>query len=112
MSRVAQSGKRFGEGMTDKAAKAVIAKAGYKPVPFCTGHPLGRFDHEIGALLGPDTPRYKGASLIEILPRSCYALEPMVWVPGSFRVGVEDDLFVTDDGVEWLSKPQTELWMV
>ncbi len=96
----------------DKAAKSVIAKAGYEPVPFCTGHPLGRFDHEIGALLGPDTPRYKGAAMLPVLPQAAYALEPMVWVPGRFRVGVEENVWVTDDGIVDFTQPQTELWMV
>lgn len=93
----------------DNAAKRIIQNAGFQPVHFCTGHPLGRYDHEIGALLGPDTPRYRGVTKMTVKRHAAYAVEPIAKVPGKFRVGVEENVFVTEAGVSLLTDRQTEL---
>jgi Xaa-Pro aminopeptidase len=33
-------------------------------------------------------------------------------VPGRGYIGLEEDVLVTGDGIEWLSTPQRELWLV
>src|SRR5204863_28500 len=41
-----------------------------------------------------------------------YTIEPDVFVPGRGLIGLEEDVLLTDTGIEWLSKPQRELWLV
>ena len=41
-----------------------------------------------------------------------FTLEYGPAVPGRGYIGLEEDVVVTDDGIEWLSAPQRELWLV
>jgi Xaa-Pro aminopeptidase len=93
----------------DNLAKDIIKTAGYEPVPFCTGHPIGRSAHEIGALLGPDKKRYRGMAFIELKENQVYAVEPTVRVEGEFSIGLEENVLVTRDGGQYLSEPQKKI---
>jgi Xaa-Pro aminopeptidase len=41
-----------------------------------------------------------------------FTLEYGTSVPGRGYIGLEEDVLVTADGLEWLSTPQRELWLV
>ena len=56
--------------------------------------------------------RYGAAPLGTIDEGNVFTLEYGAPVPGRGYVGLEEDVLVTSDGVEWLSTPQRELWLV
>jgi Xaa-Pro aminopeptidase len=45
-------------------------------------------------------------------PGNVFTLELGVRVPGYGYVGLEEDVRVTPQGAEWISHPQTELWVI
>lgn len=93
----------------DAAARAVVTAAGYPEYQYATGHQLGRNAHDGGALLGPRWERYGNAPDMLVEAGQIYTLEPGLAVPGYGYIGLEEDVLVTADGVEFLSEPQTEL---
>lgn len=73
----------------DRAARAVITKAGYGPYfTHRTGHGLGMDGHEpIYMVEGNRTP---------LVPGCVFTVEPGIYLPGRFGVRIEDDV-VCDD---------------
>ncbi|HZW57546.1 MAG TPA: M24 family metallopeptidase [Nitrososphaerales archaeon] len=47
--------------LVDKAARDVVATADYPDYPHGSGHPIGRFVHDVGPALGPPWPERSGA---------------------------------------------------
>lgn len=96
----------------DDAARATIVAAGYPEYQHAVGHGIGRTVHDGATLLGPRWERYGKTpfGLVEI--GGCYTLELGVQVPGYGLVSLEEDVVVTENGVEWLGTPQTELIVV
>ncbi len=41
-----------------------------------------------------------------------FTLELGVAVPGRGYIGLEEDVLVKEGGLEWLSNPQREIWLV
>jgi Xaa-Pro aminopeptidase len=96
----------------DAAARATLVEAGYPEPMHALGHQLGRSAHDGGTTLGPRWDRY-GASPFGIVEQgNVFTVEYGTAVPGRGYIGLEEDLLVTADGVEWLSTPQRELWSV
>ena len=98
----------------DAAARAVIVDRGFPEPPFALGHMVGRVAHDGSGLLGPRWPRYGKTPLYVIKPGNLFtlefALQPKDGSGGI--VGLEEDVLVTADGVEFLTPPQRELWYV
>ena len=96
----------------DAAARATLVSAGYPEPKYALGHQLGRAAHDGGTLLGPLWDRYGDAPLGLVEEANVYTLEYGAPVPGRGYIGLEEDVLVTTDGLEWLSTPQRELWLV
>jgi Xaa-Pro aminopeptidase len=96
----------------DAAARETLTNAGYPEPMYALGHQLGRTAHDGGTLLGPRWDRYGSAPLGRIEVGNVFTLEYGTAVPGRGYIGLEEDVLVTADGVEWLSTPQRELWLV
>jgi Xaa-Pro aminopeptidase len=96
----------------DAAARASLVAAGYEEPKYALGHQLGRSAHDGGTLLGPRWDRYGDAPLGLVEEGNVYTLEYGAPVPGRGYIGLEEDVLVTADGLEWLSTPQRELWLV
>jgi Xaa-Pro aminopeptidase len=96
----------------DAAARTTLVSAGFPEPKYALGHQLGRAAHDGGTLLGPRWERYGDAPLGRVEEGNVYTLEYGVAVPGRGYIGLEEDVLVTEDGIEWLSTPQRELWLV
>jgi len=91
----------------DAAARKVLADAGFGPdyelpgLPHRTGHGIGLSIHEAPYLVrGDKTP---------LAPGMCFSNEPMIVVPETFGVRLEDHFHVTQDGAAWFTEPQPSL---
>jgi Xaa-Pro aminopeptidase len=96
----------------DAAARASLVGAGYEEPMHALGHQLGRAVHDGGTLLAPLWDRYGDSPRGPIEEGQVFTLEYGADVPGRGYIGLEEDVLVTADGVEWLSTPQRELWLV
>jgi Xaa-Pro aminopeptidase len=96
----------------DAAARETLTAAGYPEPMYALGHQLGRTAHDGGTLLAPRWDRYGQAPLGLVEEGNVFTLEFGTAVPGRGYVGLEEDVLVTADGVEWLSTPQRPLWLV
>ncbi len=89
----------------DKAARAVIEKAGYgKYFTHRTGHGIGMEGHE--------EPYMRGDNMQLLAPGMAYTVEPGIYLPDRNGVRIEDNVVVTKDGVDVLSDMPRELRMV
>ena len=91
----------------DHAARAVLDKAGLGPdyrlpgLPHRTGHGIGLSIHEPAYLVrGDRTP---------LAPGMCFSNEPMIVVPDSFGVRLEDHFHMTEDGPRWFTAPSPSI---
>ncbi len=96
----------------DAAARESLVAAGLPEPKYALGHQLGRSAHDGGTLLGPRWDRYGNAPLGLVEEGNVFTLEFGAAVPGRGYVGLEEDVLVTADGIEWLSEPQRQLWLV
>ena len=96
----------------DAAARESLVAAGYPEPMYALGHQLGRAAHDGGTVLAPRWDRYGAAPFGLVEKGNVFTLEYGTAVPGRGYIGLEEDVLVTADGVEWLSSPQRELWLV
>ncbi len=96
----------------DAAARERLVAAGYPEPMYALGHQLGRSAHDGGTVLAPRWDRYGAAPFGVVEEGNVFTLEFGTAVPGRGYIGLEEDLLVTAGGVEWLSTPQRELWVV
>jgi Xaa-Pro aminopeptidase len=96
----------------DAAARESLVAAGYPEPMYALGHQLGRSAHDGGTVLAPKWDRYGAAPLGVVEEGNVFTLEYGTPVPGRGYIGLEEDVVVTADGIEWLSTSQRELWLV
>ena len=105
-NRVGQ-GQAFSGHEVDAAARAVITDAGYGDrFIHRTGHSIGEEVHGNGANMdGAETRDTR-----RVLPRTCFSIEPGIYLPGEFGVRSEIDVYVTERDVRVTGRPaQTEV---
>jgi Xaa-Pro aminopeptidase len=96
----------------DAAARTVLVDAGYPEPMHALGHQLGRAAHDGGTTLAPRWDRYGAAPFGLVEEGNVFTVEYGAPVPARGYIGLEEDVLVTAEGVEWLSTPQRELWLV
>lgn len=89
----------------DRAARAVIADAGYgEYFIHRTGHGIGVTTHEPPYMIeGEEQP---------LVPGMCFSVEPGIYLPGRFGVRIEDIVTVTEDGGRRLNNTTREMVIV
>lgn len=96
----------------DDAARSYLVAAGYPEYQHALGHGLGRVAHDGATLLGPRWDRYGNTPYGVVEAGNVFTLELGTVVPGRGYIGLEEDVLVTEEGLEWLSTPQRELWVL
>lgn len=96
----------------DQAARSYLVNAGFPEYQHALGHHLGRVAHDGSTLLGPRWDRYGDTPNGIVEEGNVFTLELGTLVPGRGYVGLEEDVLVTASGIEWLSHPQREIWLV
>jgi Xaa-Pro aminopeptidase len=88
----------------DRAARAVIAEAGYGPYfTHRVGHGLGVTGHE--------PPFLTAANDLSLEVGMTFSVEPGIYLPGRFGVRLEEIVVVTADGPEVLSRLSREVFV-
>jgi Xaa-Pro dipeptidase len=103
-----KAGKEIKGAEVDDVSRAVIERAGYgEYFTHRTGHSIGEEVHGNGAHI--DNLETRDSR--KIIPRTCFSIEPGIYLPGNFGVRSEIDLYVGDDGeIEVTGQPiQREL---
>ncbi|MFQ3646038.1 MAG: M24 family metallopeptidase [Anaerolineae bacterium] len=98
--------------VVDEAARRTIVAAGYPEYQHAVGHHIGRTVHDGSTLLGPRWERYGKTPYGIVEANNCFTLELGVMVPEYGLVSLEEDVLVTEHGVEWLGEEQTEIIVV
>ena len=98
--------------VVDDAARQFIIAAGYPEFQHATGHHIGRTVHDGSTLLGPRWERYGNTPYGLVEAGNCFTLELGAPVPGYGFVGLEEDVLVTESGVEWLGVQQDKMLVV
>jgi len=90
----------------DEPVRNYVKERGYT-FTHALGHQMGRMCHDGGLTLGPRNARYGDRVTGEIVPGMVFTLEPCI-----YQLGVEEDIVVTEHGTEWLTPPQTEIYVL
>lgn len=96
----------------DAMVRAHLTKNGYEPYPHGLGHQLGRVAHDGGALLGPDWERYGNTPFIPLEAGQVFTIEPRLTVDGHGVVTIEEEVLITESGIEFLSPRQLDIWLL
>jgi Xaa-Pro aminopeptidase len=102
-----RAGREIKGAQVDDVSRGVITRAGYgEYFTHRTGHSIGEEVHGNGAHI--DNLETRDSR--RIIPRTCFSIEPGIYLPGNFGVRSEIDLYVGDGDIEVTGQPiQTEL---
>ena len=96
----------------DDIARNYITKNGYEEFPHGLGHQVGREAHDGGGGLFPRWEKYGDLPFLKIEESQVYTIEPRLYVEGYGTATIEEEVVVTKNGCEFLSKPQKELILI
>jgi Xaa-Pro aminopeptidase len=96
----------------DEAARGAMVQAGLPEYQHAFGHHIGRSAHDGATVLGPRWERYGRSPFGEIEEGNCFAIELGARVEGRGWVYLEENVRVTEKGLEWLSQPQMEIRLI
>lgn len=97
----------------DQVARHMIVDEGFDSWNAALGHQVGHETHDGGTILANRRPRYNKPSLIDtpLDAGNVFAVEPSVTIAEG-RVGLEEDVLVTENGGVFLNPPQEELILI
>jgi Xaa-Pro aminopeptidase len=92
--------------MVDDVSRGVIKRAGYgEYFTHRTGHNIGEEVHGSGTHID----NFETKDTRRILPRTCFSIEPGIYLTGNFGIRSEIDVYVTDDDAISVTPMQTEI---
>ncbi|HEX8285274.1 MAG TPA: M24 family metallopeptidase [Pyrinomonadaceae bacterium] len=91
----------------DDVSRGVIRRAGYaEQFTHRTGHSIGEEGHGNGA----NIDNFETRDSRRIIPRTCFSIEPGIYLEGRFGVRSEINVYVSDRDIEVTGRPiQTEI---
>ena len=91
----------------DDVCRHVISQAGYgRQFVHRTGHSIGEEVHGNGA----NIDNLETRDSRRLMPRTCFSIEPGIYLPGEFGIRSELDVYISDrDAVVYGQPVQTEL---
>ncbi|KAB2908076.1 MAG: Xaa-Pro peptidase family protein [Ignavibacteriales bacterium] len=96
----------------DAAARGHITANGFDEYPHGLGHQVGRVAHDAGPGLFPAWEKYGDLPFIPLEKDQVFTIEPRLFVPGHGIVTIEEEVVLTDTGIDWLSQRQEELMLL
>ena len=96
----------------DTIARNYIVSQGYEEYPHALGHQIGREAHDGGGLLGPKWERYGTLPDIPVEKSQLFTIEPRLTIKDYGIATAEEIVVITDDGCEFLSARQKEIFLV
>lgn len=96
----------------DNIARSYIVENGYEEYPHGLGHQVGRVAHDGGAMMGPKWERYGNLPLLPLEFGNVFTIEPRLPIKNYGIATMEEIVWIKENGVEYLSKPQTELYII
>lgn len=96
----------------DNIARTYIVKNGYDEYPHGLGHQVGRVAHDGGAMMGPKWERYGNLPYLTLEEGNVFTIEPRLTIKGYGIATMEEIVWVRKNGVEYLSKPQKEIYLI
>jgi Xaa-Pro aminopeptidase len=96
----------------DQIARGFIVSQGYEEYPHALGHQVGRYSHDGGALLAPTWERYGNLPFMPLEKDQVFTIEPRIYIKDFGVATVEEMVVITENGAEYLSQPQRELYLI
>ncbi len=96
----------------DEVARNTLGEHGLPDYKHAFGHHVGRVAHDGATVLGPRWDRYGQTPYGRVEAGNVFAVELGAPVEGRGWIYLEENVLVTEEGIEWLSEPQTELRLI
>lgn len=96
----------------DDIARNYITDNGYPEYPHGLGHQVGKEVHDGGAGLFPRWEKYGNSPFLKLEERQVFTIEPRLPVEGYGVSTIEEEVHLTKDGCNFISKPQKELILI
>ena len=96
----------------DDIARNYIIEKGYEEYPHGLGHQVGRNVHDGGVGLFPRWERYGDTPFMKVEEGQIFTIEPRLTVKDYGTATLEEEVFVTNKGCEFISPPQKKLMLI
>jgi Xaa-Pro aminopeptidase len=96
----------------DTIARSYITQNGYPEYPHGLGHQVGKTVHDGVAGMFPAWERYGNAPFIPLEEGQIFTIEPRLPIEGYGVATIEEEVYITKNGCEFISPPQKELILV
>jgi len=102
-----RDGKVIRAAQVDDVSRGIIKRAGYgEYFTHRTGHSIGEEGHGNGA----NIDNFETRDSRRVIPRTCFSIEPGIYLEGRFGVRSEINVYVSDKEIEVTGQPiQTEI---